>query len=103
MIVSWITQWSFIDFRVALSILLAYPFLEDLFSKSTHFQSRRLSVLFTLTIIVVLAIVIDPLTEEKRPIYALQNDYLTYENTKYKITMQYPSDWETVDDSKILV
>ncbi|HEU4447133.1 MAG TPA: hypothetical protein VFR94_20840 [Nitrososphaeraceae archaeon] len=74
-------------------------FLEDLFSKSTHFQSR-LAVLFTFTIIV-LAIVIDPLTEEKRPVYAVQNDYLTYENSKYKIMMQYPSNWEIVDDSKI--
>lgn len=75
-------------------------FLEDLFSKSTHFQSR-LSILFTFTITVVLAIVIDPLTEEKRPVYAVQNDYLPYENSKYKIMMQYPSDWEIVDDSKI--
>jgi serine/threonine-protein kinase len=72
-----------------------------LFSKSTHFQSR-LAVLFTFTIIVILAIDIDLLTEEKRPVYAVQNDFLTYENSKYKIMMQYPSDWEIVDDSKIL-
>jgi hypothetical protein len=77
-------------------------FLEDLFSKYKHSQSRRLAILFTFTIIVVLAIVIDPLTEEKRPVYAVQNDYLTYENSKYKVMMQYPSDWETIDDSKIL-
>jgi eukaryotic-like serine/threonine-protein kinase len=88
---------GFIDIRVALSILPGISLLEDLFSKSTYFQSE-LAVLFTFTIIVILAIDIDPLTEEKRPVYAVQNDYLTYENSKYKIMMQYPSDWETVDD-----
>lgn len=100
MIVSWIMS-GFHGYQGSFIYIAGISFLEDLFSKSTHFQSR-LAVLFTFTIIVILAIDIDPLTEEKRPVYAVQNDYLTYENSKYKIMMQYPSDWEIVDDSKIL-
>jgi hypothetical protein len=54
-----------------------------------------------LATIVALTIVVGPTTEEGRLVYAVQNDYLTYENAKHKVKVQYPSDWLPTDDNRI--